>query len=74
MKVLLILNIAVSVISLLLKLSNNLFSIPVVFFILPIIFATYSFQLIKKNKKKESYIFVGVTTVLTLLALSSFQY
>ena len=71
--ILLYLNIAVALIALVLKVTLGLFSISAVFFVLPIIFSLYGLQLFKNNKKKESYIIIGITTTLTVLALSSFQ-
>lgn len=71
--ILLYLNIAVALIALVLKMTLDLFSIGVVFFVVPIIFSLYGLQLIKNHKRKESYFIMGVTTLLTIMALSSFR-
>ncbi|WP_424237590.1 hypothetical protein [Bhargavaea ginsengi] len=71
--ILLYLNIAVALIALVLKMTLDLFSIGVIFFVVPIIYSLYGLQLIKNHKRKESYFIMGVTTLLTIMALSSLR-
>ncbi|MCM3086754.1 hypothetical protein M3557_02370 [Bhargavaea ginsengi] len=71
--ILLYLNIAVALIALVLKMTLDLFSIGVIFFVVPIIYSLYGLQPIKNHKRKESYFIMGVTTLLTIMALSSLR-